>query len=98
MEQHHHTQQQQTNENKVTYDNLVNYKTKEPFGYCFSKKKLTIESKKRLAGYWLQTANINDKMMDGEINSNDPWLIKYKQSQLFCLNYLISNGFVKPKI
>jgi DNA repair protein RadC len=91
-------------EDGVTHDNVSEFKKNAPEGYAFSKKKMTALATKRLGGYWLQTANINDVKREiaedrekGYTISDfqKEWLLKYQNHQQNCFNYLKNNGFLK---
>jgi hypothetical protein len=66
-----------------------------PTGYVFSAKRLTEMGRKRLAGYWIMCANINDKKATDGQWINDEWMQQYQNGKMSCLSYLINNGFLK---
>lgn len=91
----------------ITHSNVSKYNNQPPSGYAFSAKRMTDKARGRLGGYWINTANYNEKLqeMDSdrkegkEITSFDwEWLSRYSNSQAICFNYLRHNGFLKIDI
>jgi hypothetical protein len=88
----------------VTHENVHEYKKLAPDGYEFSKKKFTALATKRLGGYWIHTANVNEKRAEIKADRakgltisdfDNDWLVKYNNTKYECLTYLKNNGFLK---
>ena len=91
-------------EEVVTHENVHEYKKLAPEGYEFSKKKFTALATKRLGGYWIHTANVNEKRAEIKADRakgltisdfDNDWLVKYNNTKYECLTYLKNNGFLK---